>query len=73
MENGSCYMQEDKSSLIERSNSAAFGEVILCKEARCTGTLKKRVSRVSKKPSSHSLPRVHEDYYGPRRHKPKHH
>ncbi|KAF2317152.1 hypothetical protein GH714_012242 [Hevea brasiliensis] len=40
MGNVSCYIQEDKSSLIERS-SGAFGEVILCKEGHCTGMNRK--------------------------------
>lgn len=42
-----------------------------------TGTMmKKRVtttSKVSKTSSSSSLPSIHEDYFGPRHHKPRHH
>jgi len=64
-------MQEEKSALTKIHDSAVQ-EVILCKDGHCTGTMKKRVSRVSKK-SHHWLPSIHEDYYGPRSHRPKHH
>lgn len=71
-------VQGDKSSLKERSaNGGAIGEAILCKEEHCTGTItstEKRVSKSASKNSSHHwLPSIHEDYYGPRNHKPKHH
>jgi len=72
-------VQEDKSSLKERSANGGvlIGEAILCKEEHCTGTItstEKRVSKSASKNSSHHwLPSIHEDYYGPRNHKPKHH
>lgn len=80
-------VQEDheKTSLkgIISTNGDVLGEVdILCKQGRhCTGThtMKKRLSvstrSVPSKRSSHDhwLPSVHEDYYGPTNHKPKHH
>jgi hypothetical protein len=72
-------VQEDKSSLKERSANGGvlIGEAILCKEEHCTGTITstdKRVSKSASKNSSHHwLPSIHEDYYGPRNHKPKHH
>ncbi|XP_065850709.1 uncharacterized protein [Euphorbia lathyris] len=69
-------IQDEKSRLIQQSNGG-IGEVIVCKEGNCKGRMKKRVNEVSKKSSSldveHWLPRIHEDYYGPRHHKPKHH
>ncbi|KAF8033870.1 hypothetical protein BT93_C0211 [Corymbia citriodora subsp. variegata] len=34
---------------------------------------KKRASSASKKSSDGFLPSIHEDYYGPRNHKPRHH
>ena len=55
-----------------RSNG---GEVILCRDGHCSsGTTMKRsrFSKVAKK-IHHWFPRIHEDYYGPRTHKPKHH
>ncbi|KAL3744292.1 hypothetical protein ACJRO7_013537 [Eucalyptus globulus] len=33
----------------------------------------KRASRASEKSSDGFLPSIHEDYYGPRNHKPRHH
>ena len=62
-------MQEG--ALIKNSNGV-MGDVILCKEGHCTGNNKKKASRVLNK-SHHWLPNIHEDYYGPRRHRPKHH
>ena len=64
-------MQEEGSALTKNTGSV-HQEVILCKDGKCSGTMKKRVSRVSKK-SHHWLPSIHEDYYGPRSHRPKHH
>ncbi|KAJ6408155.1 hypothetical protein OIU84_011459 [Salix udensis] len=50
-------------------------EAIPCKEGHCRGTMEKRVSRsvLSKKSSRQWSPRIHEDYCGPRHHKPRHH
>ncbi|KAG6769267.1 hypothetical protein POTOM_024887 [Populus tomentosa] len=68
---GAQKVQAEKSPSKEKSNDGGvLGEAILCKE----GTMEKRVSKsVSKKFSHHWLPSIHEDYYGPRNHKPKHH
>lgn len=65
-------MQDEESTLLKRSNTDAQEAAILCKDEQCTGIQKKRVSRVSRKPNN-QLPNIHEDYYGPRRHRPKHH
>ena len=55
------------------SNGGLVGEVTLCRDGHCSsGTVKRRFPRVAKK-IHHWLPRIHEDYYGPRTHKPKHH
>ncbi|KAI5583965.1 hypothetical protein POPTR_006G059900v4 [Populus trichocarpa] len=65
---------QDNTSLKQISTGVLGEEVILCKEGHCTSTLKKRLSRsVSKKSSHHWSPRIHEDYCGPRHHKPRHH
>ncbi|KAL9361548.1 hypothetical protein Peur_007404 [Populus x canadensis] len=66
---------QDNTSLKQISTEVLGEEVILCKEGHCTSTLKKRVSRsvLSKKSSHHWSPRIHEDYCGPRHHKPRHH
>jgi len=56
-------------------SSGVFGEVnTLCKNGHCSSssTMIRRLSRVAKK-SQHWLPSIHEDYYGPRRHRPRHH
>lgn len=66
------FLQDEKSNLL-KGNSSNDEEAILCKDdQQCTGTLKKRVSRVSRKPNNR-LPRIHEDYCGPRHHRPRHH
>ncbi|KAM3383517.1 hypothetical protein P3S68_009092 [Capsicum galapagoense] len=45
----------------------------LCKDGHCSSlTTKRRLSKVAKK-SHHWLPSIHEDYYGPRGHRPRHH
>ncbi|KAG2671394.1 hypothetical protein I3760_14G133800 [Carya illinoinensis] len=58
----------------QATNGGAGDQVmILCKDGHCSsGTMKKRVASVSKK-SHHWLPFIHEDYYGPRSHRPRHH
>lgn len=58
------YMQEG--ALTQNSNGV-IGDVIVCKGWHCTGTITK------KKSLHHWLPSIHEDYNGPRRHRPKHH
>lgn len=46
---------------------------ILCNDQqKCTGSQKKTASKVSRKPHN-QLPNIHEDYYGPRRHRSRHH
>ncbi|CAJ1975591.1 unnamed protein product [Sphenostylis stenocarpa] len=53
---------DQESNLLRRINSAANKEAILCKDEQyCAGTLKKRASRVPRKPNK-LLPRIHEDY-----------
>ncbi|KAI3422831.1 uncharacterized protein J3R85_011731 [Psidium guajava] len=42
-------------------------------EIDSVGSKKKRASRASNKSSDDLLPSIHEDYYGPRNHKPRHH
>lgn len=64
-------LQKGESALMKRQNGGV-GEVILCKDGHCSGTSKKRVPRVSKRPH-HWLPSIHEDYYGPRSHRLRHH
>ncbi|CAL5397233.1 unnamed protein product [Camellia sinensis] len=59
---------------VNRTSSAVVGEAVDdCKDRHCLGTLKKRISRVLTKEFQHWLPKIHEDYYGPRTHNPKHH
>lgn len=74
-------MQEERRGSLMKERSDV-GEVILCKEGQCSSSSSsntlmkmKRVSRVSKKSkdSKHRLPSIHEDYYGPRAHRPSHH
>lgn len=57
----------------KESSGAIIGEDIQCKEGQCTssGTMRRRNSRIAKE--THNLPSVHEDYYGPRLHRPEHH
>ncbi|KAK7304742.1 hypothetical protein VNO77_42629 [Canavalia gladiata] len=77
LEKGSIVAQQHKqhdqeSNLLKRINSGNE-EAILCKDEKyCSSSLKKRVSRVPRKPN-HQLPRIHEDYSGPRHHRPRHH
>lgn len=55
------------------SDGAIDGEDIQCKEGQCSsGTMRRRNSRITKE-THHLLPTIHEDYYGPRTHIPKHH
>lgn len=65
-------MQEQKEVNLNKASDDGVREVALCKDGHCSGTLKTRFSRVAKE-AHHSLPRFHEDYFGPRAHKPKHH
>lgn len=65
-------MQKGENSLTKRSNNEGGQGAILCKDENCSGIMKKRVSRVYKK-SHHWLPSIHEDYYGPRGHRARHH
>lgn len=64
-------LQKEEIDSVKTSNGG-MGEVIVCKDGHCSGTMQKTVSRVSKK-LHHWLPSIHEDYYGPRSHRPKHH
>lgn len=67
-------MQEEKGDSLTKESS----DFMLCKEGHecsSSGTMLKikRVSSVSKKSSKNLLPSIHEDYYGPRHHRPTHH
>lgn len=56
------------------SSKGVIGEIsTFCKDGHCSSmTKKRRLSKVAKK-SHHWLPSIHEDYYGPRGHRPRHH
>lgn len=59
----------------ERSDDGGGELNIICKDDHCSSsgtTMKRRLSKVAKK-SHHWLPSIHEDYYGPRGHRPRHH
>ncbi|KAE9608266.1 hypothetical protein Lal_00003559 [Lupinus albus] len=60
----------EENNLLNRNNGAGI-EGIPCKDEQCR-TLKKRFSRVSSK-LRNRLPHIHEDYSGPRHHRPSHH
>ncbi|XAR50727.1 hypothetical protein NMG60_11005136 [Bertholletia excelsa] len=47
-------------------------EAIDCNDGQCSGTTKRRLSR-ARREFHQPLPEIHEDYYGPRSHNPKHH
>jgi len=65
-------LQDEENNLLKRIDSAAKKEATLCEDEQYSaGTLRKRASRVSRKPNN--LPRIHEDYSGPRHHRPRHH
>ena len=66
-------MQEEENASMKRSNIAAAGLSGEPSNIASSGTLKKTVFRDSKKSSHHKLPNIHEDYCGPRHHRPKHH
>ena len=70
-------MQADQvNTFLKQISTEVLGEeVIPCKEGHCRRTMEKRVSRsvLSKKSSRQWSPRIHEDYCGPRHHKPRHH
>ncbi|KAK8697396.1 hypothetical protein V6N13_113547 [Hibiscus sabdariffa] len=50
---------------VMKNSYGVKGDFIICKEGHCTGTKKKK--------SHHWMPSIHEDYRGPRRHRPSHH
>lgn len=62
------WLQDEEDNLLRREDSSD-DEAVLCKDEKCTGTLKKRASRKT----NHWLPRIHEDYYGPKHHRARHH
>ncbi|GMI97631.1 hypothetical protein HRI_003432300 [Hibiscus trionum] len=62
----------EKSFKSMENSNGVIGDVILCRQGHCTGTQKRTFSTVLRK-SHHWLPSIHEDYYGPRKHRPKHH
>ena len=66
------WLQDEGSALLKRSDSTGVEEAVRCKDGQCTGTMKKKVSKVSRK-SHNRIPIIHEDYYGPAHHRPRHH
>jgi len=65
-------LQAKESNLLKRSNSGDE-EAILCKDDQCTGILKKGGTTRASTKTHNKLPRIHEDYCGPRHHRPSHH
>ncbi|KAK8695233.1 hypothetical protein V6N13_000401 [Hibiscus sabdariffa] len=55
-----------------QNSNGVIGDVILCKQGHCKGTETTKISTASRN-SDHWLPSIHEDYYGPRKHRPRHH
>lgn len=67
-------MQDEERNLLKRNNNGDTDEeTVFCKDEHCTGTLKKRISTRSTRKGNNQLPRIHEDYCGPRHHRPSHH
>lgn len=63
-----------RNDLGEKIDDKGVEEVKLsCKGKHCSGKEKRKLSSRVKKETHHWLPRIHEDYYGPRMHRPKHH
>lgn len=65
--------KEEDTDLIKRSKGGVNEEEVVCKDGQCSGTKNRRFSRVINKESHHWLPKIHEDYYGPKIHSPRHH
>ncbi|KAB2069443.1 hypothetical protein ES319_A08G096400v1 [Gossypium barbadense] len=65
------YCSKRECSLMKNSNGVR-GDDILSKEGHCRGTKRKKAHKVFKR-SHHWIPSIHEDYRGPRRHRPRHH
>jgi len=63
---------EERSTLLKRSNTDSEEATLCNDQQKCTGSLKKTASKVSRN-SHNQLPQIHEDYYGPRRHRSRHH
>lgn len=69
-------MQDKGSDMTEKDKSGVNNEAVVCKGAHCSsaGTKKARFSRaVNRNEPHHWLPTIHEDYYGPKIHNPRHH
>uniref|UniRef100_A0A1D1XM31 Bone morphogenetic protein receptor type-2 n=1 Tax=Anthurium amnicola TaxID=1678845 RepID=A0A1D1XM31_9ARAE len=66
-------LQEEKSSAPTVGESPVAGTHLCSEGGRCSGTVEKRRIMKEVEGAHHWLPRFHEDYYGPRNHKPKHH
>ncbi|KAG4187193.1 hypothetical protein CXB51_019232 [Gossypium anomalum] len=67
----SMHPKLQEGSLMKNSNGVR-GDDILSKEGHCRGTKRKKAHKVFKR-SHHWIPSIHEDYRGPRRHRPRHH
>ncbi|WOG90783.1 hypothetical protein DCAR_0310028 [Daucus carota subsp. sativus] len=60
--------------LMKKVEVGVKNEAVVCRGVRCSGTKQTRFSRaVNKKEPHHWLPTIHEDYYGPKNHSPRHH
>nr|XP_017241266.1 PREDICTED: uncharacterized protein LOC108213994 [Daucus carota subsp. sativus] len=68
-------LDQDKSNdLMKKVEVGVKNEAVVCRGVRCSGTKQTRFSRaVNKKEPHHWLPTIHEDYYGPKNHSPRHH
>ncbi|KAL8488468.1 hypothetical protein ACS0TY_024659 [Phlomoides rotata] len=70
---GSLQLQALEQQSIHEKVSSNEGGIDECKSKKCSsGKMKRKLTRVQKE-HHHWLPRIHEDYYGPRLHRPKHH
>ncbi|KAK8283715.1 hypothetical protein V6Z11_D08G107600 [Gossypium hirsutum] len=65
------YCSKQEGSLMKNGNGVR-GDDILSKEGHCRDTKRKKAHKVFKR-SHHWIPSIHEDYRGPRRHRPRHH
>lgn len=70
-------MLQENGSIRSDEGSNGENKIDACKDEACSssssaGTMKRKMSRKTKV-SHHWLPSIHEDYYGPRRHKARHH
>lgn len=69
-EDGKHTLQKEEFAVVKSSSGDEERE----RESKkgSSGKRKRKLSR-ERKETHHWLPRIHEDYYGPRMHRPKHH